>query len=79
MGLEAHSLTASLPAGAGKPPKHARTHRTDHYEAEGVAEVWLVDGVVEVVLVFRRSRSGQRSRASARRAEQGGEYKGPRD
>lgn len=29
------------------------------YEAEGVAEVWLVDGVAEVVLVFRRSRPGQ--------------------
>lgn len=29
------------------------------YEAEGVAEVWLVDGVAEVVLVFRRSTPGQ--------------------
>jgi Uma2 family endonuclease len=29
------------------------------YEAEGVAEVWLVDDVADVVLVFRRSTPGQ--------------------
>ncbi len=29
------------------------------YEAQGVAEVWLVDDVAEVVLVFRRSTPGQ--------------------
>jgi Uma2 family endonuclease len=29
------------------------------YEAQGVAEVWLVDDVAEVVLVFRRSTSRQ--------------------
>jgi Uma2 family endonuclease len=38
------------------------------YEAEGVAEVWLVDDVAEVVLVFRRSTptAGVRRRPRAR-------------